>query len=206
MSEERQEDSAWVRIATGLSPAELVAFCQDVERLVRINSMYEFQEWRREGEGRFFMHVRNLSNGRMIETSVRVEPRPDGVRIVYETGLKTATEFHVEPPAVQGGQGKAGTDSGAVLVVIDDYSGASEAERRARAEEIDKSLVWWGHDLHRYLRYWARWSGFGPWRWYMRRIWQPMKPMARRIAFMLIAITIFEFVVGVLVVAVFALS
>ena len=109
--------------------------------------MYEFQEWRREGEGRFFIHVRNLSNGRMIETCIRVEPRPDGVRIVYETGLKTATEFNVEPPAVQGGQDEAGTDLGAVLVVIDDYSGAPEAERRAQAEEIDKSLVWWGHDL-----------------------------------------------------------
>ena len=40
----------------------------------------------------------------------------------------------------------------------------------------------------------------------MRRIWQPMKPMARRITFMLIAITIFELVAGVLVVAVFVLG
>lgn len=204
MSEERREDAAWVRIATALSPATLATFCQDAERLLRINSMYEFQEWRPQGEGRFFMRVRNLSNGRTIETPVRVEPRPDGVRIVYEVGLKTATSFRVEPLAANGERGETGADRGAVLVVIDDYSETPEAERRARAGEIDKSLVWWGHDLHRYLRHWARWSGFAPWRWYMRRVWQPMKPTARRITYMLIAISVFELVVGLLAIVIFA--
>jgi hypothetical protein len=205
MSEEGHADRAWVRIATGLAPAALVAFCQDAERLLRINSMYEFEEWRAEGDGRFFMRVRNLSNGRTIETPIRVERRPDGVRIVYEADLKTATEFRVEPPIVDSGRRAADTAGGAVLVVTDDYSGTPEAERQARAAEVDKSLIWWGHDLHRYLRYWVRWSGFGPWRWYMCRVWQPMKPKARRITFMLIALTVFELVVGVLAIAFFGL-
>ena len=200
MSEEPHEDAAWVRIATGFSPAALAAFCQDAERLLRINSMYEFEQWRPEGEDRFFMRARNLGNGRTIETPIRVQRRPDGLRIVYEAGLKTATEFRVEPPPGIGERGAAG----AVLVVTDNYSGTPEAERRARAEEIDQSLVAWGHDLHRYLRYWARWSGFAPWRWYMRRIWQPMKPTARRITFILIAITVFEFAVGVPAIVIFA--
>ena len=60
--------------------------------------MYEFQEWRPEGEDRFFMRARNLGNRRTIETPIRVQRRPDGLRIVYEAGLKTATEFRVEPP------------------------------------------------------------------------------------------------------------
>ena len=202
MSEAPHEDAAWVRIATGLSPAALTMFCQDVERLLRINSMYEFQEWRPEGENRFFMRARNLGNERTIATPIRVLRRPDGLRIVYEAGLKTATEFRVEPPP---GTEERGTTAGAVLIVTDDYSGMPEAERRARAEEIDQSLVAWGHDLHRYLRYWVRWSGFAPWRWYMRRVWQPMKPTARRITFILIAITVFEFLMGALAIAVFGL-
>jgi hypothetical protein len=206
MNEEPPADKAWVRIATGLALTTLVELCRDAERLLRINSMYEFEEWRPEGDGRFFMRVRNLSNGRTIETPLRVEPLSDGVRIVYRVGLKTATEFRVEPPAGDGLNDGAGAGRGAVLVVTDDYSGTPEAERRARAGEIDRSLVWWGHDLHRYLRRWARWSGFGPWRWYMLRVWQPMKPKARRIAFMLIAITVFEFAVGILAVSVFTLG
>jgi len=196
MSEEPRADKAWVRIATGLSPAALAAFCQDAERLLRINSMYEFEQWRPEGEGHFFMQVRNLSNGRDFATQIRVEPRPDGMRIVYASGLKTATEFHTEP---------AGADddpaTGGVLIVTDDYSGMPEAERQARESEIDKSLVWWGHDLHRFLKHWVRWSRFRPWRWYMHRVWQPMKPKARRITFMLLAITAFEFVIGILAIA-----
>ena len=201
MSEEPHADRAWVRIATGLSPAALVAFCQDAERLLRINSMYEFEQWRPEGAGRFFMRGRNLSNGEDFATQIRVEPRSDGLRIAYATGLKTATEFRTEP---------AGPDDkpamgGAVLVVIDDYSGTPEADRQARAGEIDKSLVWWGHDLHRYLKHWVRWSRFRPWRWYMRRVWQPMKPKARRITFMLLAITIFELLVGILAITGFGL-
>ena len=38
----------------------------------------------------------------------------------------------------------------------------------------------------------------------MRRIWQPMKPTARRITFILIAITVFEFAVGVPAIVIFA--
>lgn len=202
MSEEPDADRAWVRIATGLSPTALVAFCQDVERLLRINSMYEFEQWRPAGADRFFMQVRNLSNGYDFATQIRAEPRLDGMRIVYATGLKTATVFRVEPA---GPDDKSAAPGSAVLVVIDDYSGTPEAERQARASEIDKSLVWWGHDLHRYLRYWARWSGFAAFRWYLRRIWQPMTPKARRVTFVLIAITVFELLAGVLAIVAFAL-
>jgi hypothetical protein len=197
MSEEPGADKAWVRIATRLSPAEVVAFCRDAERLLRINSMYEIEEWRPEGGGRFFMRVHNLSNGLTLATSVSVEPRSDGLRIAYASGLKTATELRVEAAAADGRQG-------ATLVITDDYSGSPEAQRQARAAEIDRSLVQWGHDLHRYLHHWARWSRFGPWRWYMRRIWQPMKPKARRIAFVLIVIGLADLAAGVLAIALFA--
>ena len=100
-----------------------------------------FEQWRPKGEGRFFMQVRNLSNGHGLATQLRVEPRADGMRIAYASGLKTATEFRAEPA---GSDEKLATAGGAVLVVIDDYSGIPEAERQVRAGEIDKSLAWWG--------------------------------------------------------------
>lgn len=201
MSGDPLADKAWVRIATRLSPAALVAFCQDAERLLRINSMYEFEQWRPESNGRFFMQGRNLSTGHDFALQIRVEPLADGLRIVYATGLKTATEFRVESA---GPEDKVAPGDGAVLVVTDDYSGTPEAERLTRVGEIDKSLVWWGHDLHRYLKHWMRCSRFRPWRWYMRRVWQPMKPKARRITFILIAITVFELLVGFLAIVAFA--
>ncbi|MES9902269.1 MAG: hypothetical protein ABW168_06250 [Sedimenticola sp.] len=50
----------------------------------------------------------------------------------------------------------------------------------------------WGEDLQAYLVHWNRWSGFAPWRWYMRRIWLPMKPSARRITYILLWISLVE--------------
>ena len=204
MNEGPDDDSAWVRIATDLSPAALIAFCRDGERLLRINPMYEFEEWRSDAGGRPFMRVRNLSNGRMLETFVRIEPKPDGTRLVYESGLKAATEFRVEPKA--GDCAAGGAIRGAELIVTDVYSGTPKAEREARIDEIDRSLVWWGQGLKRYLRYHARWSNFGPWAWYMRRVWLPMKPKARNIAFLLIVVTVFELASGILILAAFALG
>jgi hypothetical protein len=197
MIEPKREDAAWVRIPTGLARTDLLAFCQDVERLLRINSLYEFREWRTEARDRFFWQARNLANGCIIETVLRVVARPDGVRVIYESGLKTSTDFHVE--TVQPND-RLTSSSGAVLVVTDDYSGTSEGERRARSLEVDTSLLTWGRDLQRYLGRWQRWSAFGPWRWYMRRVWQPMKPFARRVTFILIVIAGIEMLLTVLAV------
>ncbi|MBZ0138609.1 MAG: hypothetical protein K8H87_02405 [Pseudorhodoplanes sp.] len=199
MSAAAREDAAWVRIPTGLSPTVLVEFSQDVERLLRINSLYEFQEWRSVGQNSFFMRARNLGNGSLIETALRVIPRPDGIRVVYESGLKTSTDFHVES-ADMNGPPVPSSAVGAVLVVTDDYSGTTEDERRARSTEVDTSLVSWGRDLQRYLRHWQRWSRFDAWRWYMRHVWQPMRPSARRISFVLIVIAAIEIALTLLVV------
>jgi len=197
MSGPALEDAAWIRIPTALSQVELIEFCEDVERLLRINSHYEFQEWRPEGPNRFFVRARNLSNGCMIETALRVVARSDGMRIIYESGLKASTDFRVETAAANG-QSAPTSSTGAVLVVTDDYSGKTKEEREARGAEVDTSLVSWGNDLQRYLRHWQRWSAFGAWRWYMRRIWQPMKPSARRISFILIVIGAIEILLTLL--------
>lgn len=193
MNDASASDAAWVAVDTPLPAAALRAFCDDVERLLRINSMLEFLEWRPLGDDAYFMKVRNLSNGRTVETAFRIARAEDRIRLTYDTGLKTATEFRVVP-----------TGASARLVVTDDYSGTPEAERRARVEEIDRSLVHWGHDLYRYLRQWHRWSRWRPWRWYMQRVWQPMKPTARRITFIIIAVTVFEIIAAVVAVAIFA--
>jgi hypothetical protein len=189
-------DQAWVAIETELAADELVAFCRaDVERLFRVNPMLEFLDWRRTDDRSYVMKVRNLSNGLVVETPLAVETTADGLKVLYDAGLKTSTTFRVEA-----------LGSRSRLVVTDDYGGTPEAERHARANEIDRSLVPWGHDLYRYLRHWRRWSGFRLWRWYMARVWQPMKPTARRITFILIAVTVFEIVAALLAVLIFGMG
>ncbi len=190
------EDAAWVTIETPFDAEELRTFLDDVERLYRINSLLVFEDWRQTGETRYRMRAKNLRNDRVIETELDVEATADGIAVRYSEGLKTATSFRVEPQP--GGPAK--------LIVTDDYSGTSAEERQARIDEVDKSLGEWGRNLHRYLRQWKKWSWVPGWKFYMRRVWQPMKPMARRICFILIVVTAAEFVFFLFVLAIFWLE
>lgn len=196
MSEDRKApggDAAWATIETPFSEAELRAFLDDVERLFRINSLMVFETWEPAGDGGFRFKARNQSNGQTVDVGVHLEPGEHGLVVRYAGGLKTSTAFRVEPGA--GGTAK--------LVVTDDYSGIPAAERETRMDEVDKSLVHWARDLHRYMWQWEKWSWLPGWRFYMRRVWQPMRPMARRIAFMLIMITLVEFVMFLFVFVIF---
>ncbi len=190
------EDAAWVTIETSYSAADLRAFLDDVERLYRINNLLVFEEWSRIGENRYRLRVENLSNDRLLESDLEVESDADGITVRYAKGLRTSTSFRVVP----------GAGDHANLIVTDDYAGTSLAEREERIVEVDKSLIPWGIDIHRYLRRWKRWSWLPGWKLYMRRLWQPMKPMSRRIAFMLWMVTAAEFVVFLLIFAIFWLE
>lgn len=179
-----ENDSAWVTIETPYGVRELRPFLDDVERLYRINAMLIFEEWRQTGDDRYQMKVKNLSNDKELKTNLDVIATEDGITVRYSDGLRTSTAFRVEAQA----------DGTASLIVTDDYSGTSLAERQDRIDEVDKGLSQWGVCLHRYLKQWKRWSWLPGWKFYMRRVWQPMKPMGRRIAFLLVMVTAAEFV------------
>ena len=144
----------------------------------------------------FRLKAKNQSNGRTVETDLDVEAIDDGILVRYSDGLKSSTSFRV----------RAQAPNLANLIVTDDYSGTPVDQREARIDEVDRSLAHWGKGLHRYLKQWKRWSWLPGWQYYMRRVWQPMKPMARRIVFLLIAITAAEFVVFLFIFAIFWLE
>ena len=179
----KSQDAAWASIQTPLDTAALQAFCLDIERLFRINPYLEFTSWEQRGENQYHFSGRNSSQEPALEFALdlEVEPLPDGVIIRYAQGLKNSTTVLIEP-----------ADNGSKLTITEDYSGSSEAERNERLQEVDKSLTRWAGDLQSFLVTWHRWSRLSLWRWYMRRIWQPMKPTGRRIVYMFIWISIVE--------------
>lgn len=188
----RARDEAWVAIDAPLSAAELARFCLDLERLYRINPYLEFRAWRNGAGTTDAVDVayRNLSNNRDFEgrfTLHRTSEFDFSVR--YDSGIKRQTRFTIAPLA-----------SGSQLVITDDYSGAGTG---ADLSEVDRSLHAWGTALREYLAREARWGHIRPWRWYMRRVWVPMKPSARRITYILIVITLAEVALAGLVMAVY---
>ncbi len=193
---QNEKDKAWVTIKTPFDAAQLRLFLDDIERLYRINPYLVFSEWESTGKGRFRFKAQNLSNQGQIDTSLNVTSTADAVTVKYSDGLKTATTFRID----------AQSNGTADLVITDDYSGTPLATREARLNEVDTSLLQWASSLHRYLWRWKRWSWLPGWKFYMRRIWQPMKPMARRIVFFLIVITAIEFVLFLFVFTIFWLE
>ncbi|MBW9266707.1 MAG: hypothetical protein K1565_14365 [Candidatus Thiodiazotropha sp. (ex. Lucinisca nassula)] len=192
MSAVPSEDAAWVTIETPLSPIRLQNFIGDLERLFRINSLLEFERWESVGNDRISFEAINLSNGKHEKAELSVEHIDGGLRINYDRLLKSSTSIQVEPSIT----------SGSSLTITDDYSGTEETERQRRLDEVDRSLGQWGRDLHGYLRLWHRWSWLPPWRWYMQRVWQPMKPSARRITRWIVWITFAEMAVVLLLIGI----
>lgn len=190
-----QNDQAWVTIDIPLPLEEVKEFCQDVERLFRINPLLEFSICRSVNDEQLYLQGKNLSNAQAFDIELRREIITDGFKLHYKTGLKRSTSITV-----------TAVDDGSQLKIMDDYSGTSEDERNERLNEVDKSLQAWGGAIRSYLKSWKRWSGFPLWPWYMRRVWLPMKPSARRITSMLIAITALEFVAFLMVFTIFWLE
>jgi len=179
------EDIAWANFLTPLSVQALLDFCQkDIERLLRINPFLEFEEWQDLGRERFHFIVRNFSQEAPFELDVELHSKvqPAGLKLQYSDGLKLTTTFLIEP-----------ADEGSKLTIIDYYNPhLSEEEKVARLGEVDKSLEVWAGDLQKYIVRWNKWARFVPWRWYMTKVWQPMKPTARRITYMLLWISFVE--------------
>ena len=190
------EDRAWVTIDTPLTAAELSEFCRDIGRLFRINPELEFRAWRETAAGRFHAEWRNLSNDRDQALDLAVVPESEkAFRVEYPEGIKAWTRFAIEPHA-----------GGARLTITDDYGRLPAAERAERLGEGDRSLPAWGRGIYLYLHRQRRWGRLAPWRWYMRRLWLPMKPSARRIVWWLWVITVAEFMFFLFVLLVYVIE
>jgi hypothetical protein len=191
-----ENDSAWVAIETPFDIKRMSSFLDDVERLFRINSQLVFEDWQSLGNGEYQFTAENLINEKTTTTKFKAIYEGDTLTLTYRGGLKTTTTFRLDPKP----------DGTADLTITDDYSGTPAAERHDRLDEVDKSLIQWGRDLRLYLLNWKKWAWLPGWKWYIRRAWQPMRPMARRICYLLIMVTILEFIAFLMVFTIFWLE
>ena len=178
-----EDDSAWASVVTPLSVDALMDFCADTERLFRINPMLVFTTWEKTSENCFAFSGQNSSQEKTFDFDfvVCVSKLNDGFRFDYDKGVKSSTVLKIEP-----------AEQGSKLTITDQYDRLPVSERESLLHEVDQSIVIWAEYLQKFCISWKSWSKFALWRWYMRRIWQPMKPTARRITYMLLWITAIE--------------
>lgn len=189
-------DAAWATVDLPLPQARVADLLGDLEAVFRLNPFWHFTEWRARDRETFELHVRNDSNDQELRTVVRRHLGPgNGFTLEYEHGLKRRTVFLLED-----------TPSGSRLTLVDDYDGTPAEERAQRAHEVDRSLLAWARALRRYAVRIKRWSWVPGWRWYIRRVWIPMRPTARRVVWLLYIITLAEFVVFLFVLLIYAIE
>lgn len=177
------QNSAWVRVPTPYSVAELMKLCHDFEALIRVNPYYYFTVWKQTGPYQYHARINNHSTEYESEFDITIKQDSDsGFTAEYSDSLKTHTSFTIEA-----------TDNGSILTIVDNYADLSPQEEKTREKEIDKSLQSWGVGLAAYFAWLKKWSKIPGWRFYIRRIWIPMKPSGRRIVWWLYLITLAEF-------------
>lgn len=188
--EKSDADAAWAVLHTPLNATELKIFCRDIERLFRINPMLNFRNWQQLETDRYYFAGQNISQQPPFDFDLMLTVRqlPNGLQIDYDHGLKSHTTLIIE--SVTNPLEQSGCHS--KLTITDYYEGLTEEERTKQLRFVDKSISIWARDLQRYLITWQQWSQYRPWRWYMQHIWQPMKPMGRRITAILLWVTIIE--------------
>ncbi|OGA02043.1 MAG: hypothetical protein A2Z64_05125 [Betaproteobacteria bacterium RIFCSPLOWO2_02_67_12] len=170
-------DAAWVVLETRSQPAELEAFCRELESLYRANPFLEFECWQQHAPGRFHAAFCNHSNGQRVVLDGEMR-RESGLawRIDFAAGAKQHTRFEIEP-----------RPGGSRLTITDEYRVAQDGGATAAAE-VDRSLHAWGVALKTLLERDRRWGWLPGYRSLVRKLWLPMKPAARRITFLVLVI------------------
>lgn len=199
------EDSAWISVDLPFPSGEIYEFLQKLDRLFRLNPYLEIKSWQEDARGRLFhgkqIRVEALNEMIGLQQSMTLsvsDVQPDvSFRLDYDRGLKQATIFTVQKlgPALSR------------LVVKELYPAEmSLAEREARMNEVDRSLVPWGAAIHSYFIRRTRWGWLPFFKWMQDRFWLGMTPRHRRIARMIIWTTVLEFVVFLFVFVIYWLE
>lgn len=187
-------DAAWVSVTTTLPVEQVRQICADIEVIMRLNPYYFFDSWQQQGDS-YEVKYRNQSNNQEIQQSFTVNSDTNELEVIYENSIKNKTVLRIER-----------RDNGTQLTLIDDYSHLGAQEREQRSHEADKSLQAWGESIYTYFERLTKWSWIPGWRTYMRRVWIPMKPSARRVVWFLYLITLAEFAFFLLILAIWVVE
>ena len=213
---EAQKNTAWVSIEVPVPPDRVFNFLQNTERLFRLNPYLDIREWKEISGGfpfntplrgkRFHLKALNEMNGVAYDLLITIESIQPGARFFLnyqgydKVVLKRALEITLQP----GVRGLGGS----ILTLREHYHAPpTEGEyQEQQLKEVDQSLFPWASSIRQYLLRLERWGWFWPYRWYRERFWLSMRPTHRRIARLLVWVTVLEFIVFLFVFTIYWLE
>lgn len=192
------ENAAWARVDIPLSAKDTFTFLEDTERLFRLNPHLEISEWHEQRgmlRGCKF-NALNETNGCRYEVMIGVEAfrKNQSITLRYDRGLKFSTEFRVAPAY-----------GGSSLTIVEHYHPVNNQDDE-RLKEVDRSLVPWLAAIRGHIAGLARYRWLPGYRWWAGRFMLEMPPQQRRIVRMIIWASLLEFILFLLVAAIFWLE
>lgn len=188
MDAESSGDNAWVRVEILASFDEAEAFCRNPEHLFRLNPCLDFEYWQWLSPTAAKVRWFNDSNQIHFQAELVFEVLATGWVCHWQEGIKARTRLEIlaEPCKT-------------ILMITDEYADIDEAQKRARLQEVDKSLSAWGKGVRDYFQSIARYGWIPGGRFYLSSIWLGLKPRTRRILFMLSWATVADLALFLLV-------
>lgn len=193
-----KDNSTWVTLKISAPPDTLLDILKNTERLFRLNPYLDIKKWEEPLDGqKFHFEALNEMNGITYNLEIEREVQLDRRYFLrYSQGLKAALEVTIQ----------ATSDlSKSVLTLREHYHQAAPAQPE-QLKEIDHSLISWGNSIRAYVQGMRRWGWFWPYRWCREKLWLGMRPTHRRIARMLIWVTLLEFVVFLFVLVIYGIE
>ncbi len=125
------ENAAWVTIPNKLNPKELKSFCENVERVFRLNPYLKIKSWQIKDNHTAHVSWENHSSHHtfLVDADISVKSNNQEINIEYHAGPKKQTSLIVKA-----------VNKGSELIIIDDYG----ENTHTSYAEIDKSLNAWG--------------------------------------------------------------
>lgn len=191
------EPVAWATVEIPAPPGEVRQYAGELAAVVRLHPYLDIRAWEgppgpvAEGK-RYRLKALNEWTGIERDIVLTVEQADDsGYRIGYSEGLKHALELRISPH-----------DNGAALTLREHYREPDDASRDALNREIDRGITPWAIALRRDFLRVRRWGRNAAFRW-LRRYWLGMRARERRIARLIVWVTVLEFVVFLFVFAIY---
>ena len=173
------ENAAWVTIPTRLSVSALIDFCSNIEQVIRLNPYLKIISWKYIDGNAYQVEWENHSNEKSNTeyAEFKVQQTENEVCLEYLAGIKNKTYLIVEA-----------TNNGSQLTIVDDYGDQQDAD------QVDKSLNAWALTLKRFFNHYIYLQHIPFAKLLIRRFWIRLNPVARRISYILVVITVVEII------------
>lgn len=177
-----------------IAPDAAYNILKDIRRLLRFNPYYEIKNFREIGADTYEFLLRNEANKFEEKQVLRVTRYYADKKISIEydsnSGMKTMTTFDIQT-----------ADKGIKIAAEDNFDLSKSLDKEKISEIIDRTIPYWLSQIRSYLKLLEKKTLLNKIKlFYKEKIWLEMSPFGRRVARLMLILTVLEtlFIIAIL--------